>query len=104
MGKKHEKQRSLHHWSIIGVNFIFMLLIRAHSVNLVHLPRTTTPFQRTLSPDTERLARSDRKHDVFHIACESVIITLPVTFSDIHTQIWCISVVAFSQDVNRKWL
>lgn len=81
-----------------------MLLIKEQIeiVDLVHLTRNTTPYQWPLAPDTESLARTDQKLCLFHVACESVIITPAVTFNDIHTQIWRFSVVAFFQDVNRK--
>lgn len=81
-----------------------MLLIKQQIeiVDLVHLTHNTTPCQWPLAPDTESLARTDQKLCLFHVACESVIITPAVTFSDIHTQIWCFSVAAFFQDVNRK--
>lgn len=78
--------------------------IKIKIVDLVHLTHNTTPYQWPLATDTESLARSDQKRHLFHVACESVIITPAVTFNDIHTQIWCFAVVAFSQDVNRELL
>lgn len=101
-------QFPLHHLIIYWCKVIFTALIKPlikiKIVDLVHLTHNTTPYQWPLATDTESLARSDQKRHLFHVACESVIITPAVTFNDIHTQIWCFAVVAFSQDVNRELL
>lgn len=94
MGKSNSIRRVLTYKACLyttgkfnGANVISILLNKKLNriVDLVHLTAQTPRPGSGRSPQTPRVWPGATKNYLFHVACESVIITLAVTFNDIHT-------------------